>query len=219
MITLLPALLVLFGRPLFWPFIPRFGSPSHEESGFFGRIGRGIARKPRLIWVGTALVLGLVALNAVNINANGLSTEEQFKTATEGVQAQQVIEDHFASGVGSPVVVIGPAEQADEISAVVAADPAIAAVAEPVVQGEYVEVLGTLSVPPDSQEAFDAIDRLRTDLDEVSTDGAGRRVDGRRQGRRGGQRPRPAGGDPDRAGRGAGDPDPALAGPGGARCC
>jgi RND superfamily putative drug exporter len=170
MITLLPALLVIFGRPLFWPFIPRFGSPSHEESGFFGRIGRGIVRKPRLIWVGTALVLGMVALNAVNINANGLSTEEQFKTATEGVLAQQVIEDHFASGVGSPVVVIGPADQADEISAVVAADPAIAAVAEPVVQGEYVEVLGTLSVPPDSQEAFDAIERLRADLDEVSTE-------------------------------------------------
>ena len=48
----------------------------HEESGFFGRIGRGIAREPRLIWVGTALVLGLVALNAVNIDANGLSTAE-----------------------------------------------------------------------------------------------------------------------------------------------
>ncbi len=34
---------LLLGRWLFWPFVPRYGSPSHEESGLWGRVARLVA--------------------------------------------------------------------------------------------------------------------------------------------------------------------------------
>src|SRR5438045_1343005 len=48
MLTLLPAILVIVGRWVFWPFVPRFGSAPHEESGAWAAIGRWISRRPRM---------------------------------------------------------------------------------------------------------------------------------------------------------------------------
>ncbi len=50
MMTLFPALLVIFGRWIFWPVIPHNGSPDPTERGLWARMGRGIAVRPRMIW-------------------------------------------------------------------------------------------------------------------------------------------------------------------------
>ena len=55
MMTLFPALLVIFGRWIFWPVIPHFGSPDPTERGVWARMGRRIARRPRMIWGVTAV--------------------------------------------------------------------------------------------------------------------------------------------------------------------
>lgn len=46
MLTLLPALLVIFGRWVFWPVIPHFGSAEPTEHGFWARMGERQARRP-----------------------------------------------------------------------------------------------------------------------------------------------------------------------------
>ena len=46
MITLLPALLVIFGRWIFWPLRPRYGSAEPTASGLWARTGRAIATPP-----------------------------------------------------------------------------------------------------------------------------------------------------------------------------
>src|SRR6188472_2430759 len=76
MITLLPALLVIFGRWMFWPKRPTMGSPEPTSTGFWARVGQWIAPRPRRVWVCTALVLGAVALGVLTLNTSGLSTEE-----------------------------------------------------------------------------------------------------------------------------------------------
>src|SRR6266700_292903 len=53
MITLLPALLVICGRWVFWPRRPVYGSAEPTTSGLWARAGRGIARRPRVVWVTT----------------------------------------------------------------------------------------------------------------------------------------------------------------------
>jgi putative drug exporter of the RND superfamily len=50
MITLLPALLVIFGRWVFWPRRPTLGSPEPTERGLWARIGQRMARRPRVVW-------------------------------------------------------------------------------------------------------------------------------------------------------------------------
>ena len=54
MITLLPALLVIFGRWIFWPVRPGFGSAEPTSRGFWSRVGQAIGRRPRTVWVVTA---------------------------------------------------------------------------------------------------------------------------------------------------------------------
>src|SRR3954471_13915905 len=74
MITLLPALLVLLGRWLFWPVRPKAGTAEPTATGVYARLGNRIARRPRAVWIGTALALGAMSLGLLQLDANGLST-------------------------------------------------------------------------------------------------------------------------------------------------
>ena len=59
MITLLPALLVITGRWVFWPLRPRYGSEDPTSRGPWARIGTRIARHPRPVWIVTAVLLAV----------------------------------------------------------------------------------------------------------------------------------------------------------------
>src|SRR5918994_904861 len=57
MLTILPALLTVFGRRAFWPFIPRLGTHGADAThGVWRRIAGWVARAPRRVWVGTMAV-------------------------------------------------------------------------------------------------------------------------------------------------------------------
>ncbi len=171
MLTLLPALLVIVGRWAFWPLVPRYPSEVHQEQGFFARIGSIISGRPRVVWVATALVLGILALNVVNLEADGLAQSDAFRNKPESVEGQELIAKHFPAGTGSPVIVIGPASQAEDILALGVEDPGIAGPAgEPRTAGDLVAVQFTLNDAPDSPAAAQTTQRLREALDEVSTD-------------------------------------------------
>ncbi len=53
MITLLPALLVVFGRWIFWPVRPGYGSAEPTSRGLWSRVGQAIGRRPRAVWLVT----------------------------------------------------------------------------------------------------------------------------------------------------------------------
>src|SRR5581483_10711004 len=50
MLTLLPALLVITGRWVFWPARPGYGSAEPTSSGLWARVGHVIAVRPRATW-------------------------------------------------------------------------------------------------------------------------------------------------------------------------
>ena len=62
MLTLLPALLVTFPRGIFWPYKPTYGSAEPTTRGLWARVGWAIAPRPRVTWVTTAVILGVLAL-------------------------------------------------------------------------------------------------------------------------------------------------------------
>ena len=82
MMTLLPALLLIFGRRIFWPVKPTFGSAEPTNRGFWARVGRRIAVRPRVVWVVTALILGVMALGLTGLKASGLTAAESFVGTT-----------------------------------------------------------------------------------------------------------------------------------------
>ena len=59
MMTLLPALLVITGRWVFWPAKPSSARRSPRTRGLWARTGRRIAVRPRVVWITTALILGV----------------------------------------------------------------------------------------------------------------------------------------------------------------
>jgi RND superfamily putative drug exporter len=163
MLTLLPALLVTCGRWIFWPRTPRLGDDEPSEHGFWARVGGRIERRPRATWIGTSAVLAVACLGVVTLNATGLSTEESFRGEQPSIVGEKVLAAHFPGGAGSPVVVIADADQASSVASVFGDTEGIdpTSVTEPVVIDDLAYLEGTLTSAPDSDDAYDTVDRVR----------------------------------------------------------
>jgi putative drug exporter of the RND superfamily len=176
MITLLPALLVIFGRWVFWPRRPTLGSAEPTERGLWARIGQRMAPRPRVVWIVTAVVLGSLALGVTQLEANGLQSKDSFRTKPEAVAGEAALARHFPAGEGNPVQVIGTADAAAQLQAAVAATPGVTAVTRPVVKDGDAYLEGTLTSAADSQAGFDTVDRLRDKVHAIA--GADAKVGG-----------------------------------------
>jgi RND superfamily putative drug exporter len=161
-ITLLPALLVTLGRWVFWPLVPRPRDKAARHTTLWQRIGNGVSRRPRLIWIGTALVLGALALG-INGMQIGLKTEDQISGTPESVAGQQLLAAHFPAGRSQPVNVVVNAATADQVRAAIQGVPGVANVADAVrsTDGKLVRIDAVLSDPVDSAAAEATVDRIR----------------------------------------------------------
>jgi putative drug exporter of the RND superfamily len=187
MLVFLPALLMVAGRYWFWPFVPRHDNVVGHERGIWGRVASLVGRRSRLVWAVTAAVLAGAALFTTQLDADGLTTAEQFTTEVDSVVGQEVLSRHYPAGSGVPVSVIGDEADADRLLDVVGGVDGIADAAltttgpatatgqtEPggppkVVDGK-VQVEAVLTVASDSPEAEDTVLRLRSAVDDVGTD-------------------------------------------------
>ncbi|MDX6392261.1 MAG: putative drug exporter of the superfamily [Streptosporangiaceae bacterium] len=167
MMTLLPALLVIFGRWIFWPVRPGYGSAEPTSRGIWARVGRGIATRPRVVWVTTAVVLGAMALGLTGLKASGLTNAQAFRGHPDSVTGQTVLDQHFSGGGGQPVVVVGSPSAAAQLAAAFKATPGITGVTPPVTRAGHVYLLGTLTTAPDSQAAYATVDRVRAAVHAV----------------------------------------------------
>jgi putative drug exporter of the RND superfamily len=167
MLTLLPALLVTFPRGVFWPYKPTYGSAEPTARGLWARVGWSIAPRPRMTWIATAVVLGVLALGLTGLQAHGLTNAQSFRGHPDSVIGESVLARHFAAGAGTPVVVIGNASAAVPLRSAFAATPGIASVTPPAVRGGGAYLQGTLTSPPDSQAAYTTIDRVRAAVHAV----------------------------------------------------
>ena len=108
MLTLLPALLAIFGRRAFWPFVPHFGDEGVDEThGAWRKVGERVARRPRAVWVATTAVLLVMGLGMLNLS-NGLTQTNSFRGEVESVQGAELVAASFPSGANAPTDVIVP---------------------------------------------------------------------------------------------------------------
>ena len=118
-VTFLPALLMIFGRGAFWPFLPKFGKKKVETvdantvpglegvRGLWKRVGNLIAKRPRTTWVVTLVVLLAAVAGLPGLKASGVpQTDLLLGSNIESVDGQAVLGDHFPAGAGSPAVII-----------------------------------------------------------------------------------------------------------------
>ncbi|MGI5239454.1 MMPL family transporter [Dactylosporangium sp. CA-139066] len=178
MLTLLPVLLTICGRWIFWPLRPKVGSPEPTTTGLWARVGARIGRRPHSVWVVTAVVLGLATIGIVQLGATGLTNAESFRGTQDSVVGEQVLADHGAAAAGTPVVIIGAADRSDAIAAAVRGTEGIEAKSVTAIPpvGGHAYVNAFLVDEPDSAAAYATIDRLRDKVHAIA--GADAKVGG-----------------------------------------
>ncbi|KQQ65900.1 MMPL family transporter [Microbacterium sp. Leaf320] len=130
-LTLLPALLLLFGRAVFWPRRPKFEpevvAEEHgmRKTGLWARLAHLITKRPRLIWVVTTLVLLAGAAGALQLNAVGVPQSDLVLGASEARDGQVALGEHFPGGSGSPVYVVVAEDELQDAADVLLADDGI----------------------------------------------------------------------------------------------
>ena len=180
-LTFLPAVLLLFGRSIFWPAIPRLDHVHAQDKigtrGLWGRVASMVGQHPRRTWVLTLAGLLAAAAFLPTLKAEGITQSQIFLNEVESVTGQEVLAKHFPAGSGSPVQVVAPQAKASEVVAVLSReegvnDPYAGLVpgAPPKVVDGTVVVQATLTAAADSPEADDVVRRLRADLDAVGNE-------------------------------------------------
>ncbi len=178
--TLLPALLVAFGRGAFWPFKPklmpteshphRIKNPTGLEGtrGLWGWTGKLISQRPVRVWVTTLIILGLAMTGLFQLKATGVSQTDVILGSSNAVDGQKALARHFDAGSGSPVEIVAPQQSASQVVAATLATNGIgeAAAGKVVVNGQVL-ITATLKDDPYSQAAEDVITALRTKLDAI----------------------------------------------------
>jgi RND superfamily putative drug exporter len=174
-LTLLPALLLIFGRWIFWPRKPLFDGDDHVMSGVWSKVGAFVGRNPRKAWAVTGSVLLLFAIASSTLKTDGLGTIDSFTGNPESVVGQKKLETHFPGGEGDPTQVVFSASKIDQMSVALKSAPGVTDVA-PQLAGlaipgqplpEIAEVNGkvilnlTLNRAPDSVEAGNDVPEIR----------------------------------------------------------
>ncbi|MGW4026923.1 MMPL family transporter [Streptomyces sp. NPDC005009] len=167
MASALPALLVIAGRWVFWPLVPRHGTAPRTGDGW-RRVGEAVARRPRRAWLVSLLVTGGLALSALGLNM-GLHQSEWFQNEPESVVAQERLSAHFPSGVGDPAVVIADSAQAADVARTAEGTPGVVDVTTvaTTADGKLTRLAVVLEGTPDSETAKDAVEALRAGTDAL----------------------------------------------------
>ncbi|GAA0464303.1 membrane protein [Actinoplanes capillaceus] len=164
-LVVLPAALVVCGRGLFWPFIPRVGESGPEDGkGMWARVGRAVVRRPVAVTVVSAVVLGLLSLGGLGTRV-GLSQTEQFRVEAESVQGLETLSRYFPAGAAGPAVVLTTPDQASRVLETVSGTPGVAQARIAEETPTRVSISAVLDAAPDTAEAFQTIRDLRGNLD------------------------------------------------------
>jgi RND superfamily putative drug exporter len=176
MLTFLPALLLLAGRRLFWPFAPQFGSAERSHAGLWARVASFVGRRSRLAWVASGLALSAMALGIVQLNPTGIASTDQYTVTVDSVVGQRIAAQHFAAGSGSTAVIVGNAGSSEAIVAAASSVPGVTAAsvltaspasAAPKVVGGRVLINVAVAAQADSAAAKGTVQHLRAAVHAV----------------------------------------------------
>jgi RND superfamily putative drug exporter len=164
MLTLLPGLLLVGGRRAFWPYVPRYGSKPRRERSVWETLGSWIERRYRLVWIGSAAGLAVLALGALTLDDN-LTTANSFRGSVESVQGQNLIAESFPAGASAvtTVLVRDPTRTQAALEAARSA-AGVASVGPPEYGRSGARFDVTLTSDPFGKEAFATIPSLRSTL-------------------------------------------------------
>lgn len=127
MLTLLPAVLVLLGRKVFWPLVPAYGSEPTARRSLFAAMGSSARRRPVAVLASGAVLLGALALGAFSLPGS-LAQEDSFTDRPESVSALRTLADAYPERSSQPINVVTPTDTVDDALAEARTTRGVAAV-------------------------------------------------------------------------------------------
>ncbi|HEX6870854.1 MAG TPA: MMPL family transporter [Micromonosporaceae bacterium] len=192
MISLLPALLVVFGRWIFWPRVPHAGETA-RTGGFWWRMGKAIARHPRVTWVTVTLLLAAMAgglsiiststttttseCNDVNVTICladdeglplGLATKDVLRNKPDSVIGAELLGEHYPAGTGAPLDIFTTSAKAAEVAGAARMTDGVSEVRTVATKGDLTWLQAIPTDAPDTRAERATIDRLRDRLGQIS---------------------------------------------------
>lgn len=169
-LLVLPPALGVFGRKLFWPFIPQVGARPLTDSGVWHRVAAAVARRPARVAIVSIGGLALLCTGLLGTPV-GLSQTEQFRVQAESVSGFETLAAHFPSGLTDPARVIASTERASDVQRAITETPGVvSAVAAGNGPGGVSQWSVVLQAAPASDEAFETVDALRDSVHRVDPD-------------------------------------------------
>lgn len=158
-LVVLPPVLALCGRRLFWPFVPQPAGHA-RESGPWLRVARWVDRRPAVVAAVAVTVLAALATGLLGTRI-GLSQTEQFRVRADSVSGYDVVAAHFPAGLVNPTLVVAPTARAPQVQAAVAATPGVVSVSQPGSASGLTMWSAVLDAPPASDRALAIVAALR----------------------------------------------------------
>ncbi|MFF7153283.1 MMPL family transporter [Streptomyces sp. NPDC008139] len=163
MVTLLPAVLVVLGRRVFWPLIPAHGSEPKRRRGAFVAIGDGVGRRPVAVLVGGVLLLGALAVGVLNLPGN-VKQQDMFSSEPDAITAMRILGAAYPDQGSRPVAVIAPADRAEAARATARSTRGVTDVRAGRTADGWSEFFVTTAGPPQTAAETATIKALRTGL-------------------------------------------------------
>lgn len=168
-LTFLPFLLVLFGRWVFWPKVPRHDDVDEKLTGFWSKVARATEASPRKYAILTTTFLLALAAFLPTLKADGISTLDGFTKKPPSLVGQEVLLQHFPGGEGQPTQVLISTDKAEQALNELGSIAGVNGVAYEIDQmSQTPRVLNgrtildlTLDAPADSNEARSLVPTIR----------------------------------------------------------
>jgi putative drug exporter of the RND superfamily len=137
-LTLLPALLAIFGRAAFWPSKTRAGS---GKTGLWGRIAARIVRRPAVALTTGVIIFGGLAIAVTAYQPGGFGGTISAPAGTDSAAGQALLTRHFPASSANPTNLVYKLRQPawDDAQALTAAQRQLAA------SGLFTGITGPLS--------------------------------------------------------------------------
>lgn len=167
MLSLLPALMLIFGRFAFWPFVPRFNEQKEFAArGFWAGLGERVRAHPRRTWLLVLVFMGFLSLGWMEYS-EGLTQNNSYTSKVDSVRGEELLKKSLPPGATGPTVVIvkGDEGAVEETKAILRSDDQVAFVSEEVLTDNGTSrVQATLRSDPYSDAARATVPRLRAEM-------------------------------------------------------
>ncbi|MFE4574467.1 MMPL family transporter [Streptomyces chartreusis] len=171
MLTLLPAVLVLLGRRVFWPLVPRLGSTPKARRSLFTAMGGSAGRRPLTVLAGGAVLLGALALGTLGLPGN-LKQEDSFTSKPDAVAAMETLAEAYPERGTQPISVITPEDRAEATLASIRDTRGVDSAQEGRTGDGWTEISVLATAPPQSAGETATIEALRDRLEGSYVGGA-----------------------------------------------